>query len=129
LIKKSSNEDDQLKEFCRHWSLKESYVKATGTGITVNLQDLSFQSIEQLSTPVITSTKLLKKGDLLTNWTFEESVLNGSEHCVSVARNFNCASGCFHFLDISDLLSCEYDLLTPLDHDYTAKFMSKEERP
>jgi 4'-phosphopantetheinyl transferase superfamily len=109
--------------------LKESYVKATGTGITVNLQDLSFQTMDKLSTPVITGTTLLKKGNLLTDWTFEESVLDTSEHCVSVARNFNCAHGSFHFLDIAELLSCDLDLLTPLDHDYTGKFVLKDERP
>lgn len=129
LIKSSSNEDDQLKEFCRHWSLKESYVKATGTGITVNLQELSFQTQNNLSTAVITDSALLKKGDHLSNWTFEESVLD-SDHCVSVARNFNCPPEAFQFLDIADLLySHELDLHSRIDHNYTANFMLKDERP
>jgi 4'-phosphopantetheinyl transferase superfamily len=129
LIKRSLNDDEKLKEFCRHWSLKESYVKATGTGINVNLEDLSFLTYKKLSASVVNDTILLKKGNLLSDWTFEESVLDDNKHCVAVARNFNCDQGSFDFLDIADLLSSDFDLLTPPDHDYTAKFMSKDKIP
>ena len=35
----------QLAAFNRHWSLKESFVKATGSGLTVDLQKISFKVV------------------------------------------------------------------------------------
>jgi len=35
--------DRQLASFYRHWSLKESFVKAVGSGLTIDLQRLNFQ--------------------------------------------------------------------------------------
>ena len=35
----------QLAAFYRHWSLKESFVKATGSGLTVDLQKISFKVV------------------------------------------------------------------------------------
>jgi 4'-phosphopantetheinyl transferase len=35
--------DRQLAEFFRHWSLKESYVKAIGSGLNIDLQRLNFK--------------------------------------------------------------------------------------
>ena len=29
-IRKQSTDENKFKEFCRHWSLKESYIKAIG---------------------------------------------------------------------------------------------------
>ena len=35
--------DRKLASFYRHWSLKESYVKAVGSGLTINLQRINFE--------------------------------------------------------------------------------------
>ena len=35
--------DRRMASFYRHWSLKESYVKAVGTGLNLDLQRLNFQ--------------------------------------------------------------------------------------
>ncbi|CAB3368132.1 Hypothetical predicted protein [Cloeon dipterum] len=129
LIKRFPNENEQLKEFCRHWSLKESYVKATGTGITVNLQNLSFHTTALLDPDlIVTDTVLSSSGEKLTEWYFEESLLD-AEHCVSLCRNFNVASlEKFEHLSISDLF-LGLDPVNSEDTDYTLKFLSKDERP
>ena len=43
-------EHEQLRQFYRHWALKESYVKATGEGIVIDLTriEFSYASREQL---------------------------------------------------------------------------------
>ena len=42
-------------EFYRYWSLKESYIKATGDGIGFGLQRLSFFSAPELLTHTVTA--------------------------------------------------------------------------
>ncbi|GIY39549.1 l-aminoadipate-semialdehyde dehydrogenase-phosphopantetheinyl transferase [Caerostris extrusa] len=79
-------EKEQLGRFYRLWCLKESYVKAIGTGIVFDLQSLSFSC----TTPILpqgtitTDTKLYEKGQLKPLWKFEETFLDDN-HCVAVA--------------------------------------------
>ena len=41
-IRKPSEEQQQLQQFYQYWSLKESYVKAVGVGLGLDLRRLSF---------------------------------------------------------------------------------------
>ncbi|XP_059480587.1 L-aminoadipate-semialdehyde dehydrogenase-phosphopantetheinyl transferase [Neocloeon triangulifer] len=130
LIKNQQEESIQLKEFCRHWSLKESYVKATGTGITVNLQNLSFATSSRIgsTSSSLTDTILYESEVPLNDWTFEESMLD-EKHCVSLCRNFNVNNvENFQTLQIDELM-VDLEPLNAPDVNYTANFMSKDEKP
>lgn len=85
-IKSFNSNQGKLQAFMRNWCLKESYVKNVGTGITMNLQKLDFQfnTLDVEQDEVITDTKLKLDGQLLHNFKFEESLLNG-DHCVAVS--------------------------------------------
>lgn len=84
-IKGEVDEKSQLAMYYRHWCLKESYVKALGVGITINLQNLCFKiNTKQLKeNEIVTNTKLEVQGKLV-DWIFEESLLDKG-HCVAVA--------------------------------------------
>ncbi|PRD27277.1 UNVERIFIED_CONTAM: aasdhppt [Trichonephila clavipes] len=85
-------EKEQLKRFYRLWAihyfqcLKESYVKAIGTGIVFDLQSLSFSCPTPILLRNITTvdTKLYEKGQLKSKWKFEETVLD-ENHYIAVA--------------------------------------------
>ena len=79
-------EREQLERFFRLWCLKESYVKAIGTGIVCDLSTLSFscKTFSLKNGEITTDTKLYKNGIHQNNWKFEESFLN-SNHCAAVA--------------------------------------------
>lgn len=84
-IKSPSIEAQQAAAFMRFWSLKESYVKNIGVGITVDLEKINFQPKESLSTSTIArSTSVSVNGSQMNNWVFEESLLDHN-HCVAVA--------------------------------------------
>lgn len=130
-----SSERDKLYMFCRLWSLKESYVKATGTGITVNLQNISFRICTRtLATDkVVTDTKLFVNDKEETDWHFEEMLLD-QDHCVAVAWK-NMASEesvlsheTFKFLTFQDIV---HNFEPGFSHDevYCKNFLQKEEKP
>jgi 4'-phosphopantetheinyl transferase len=86
-------------EFYRFWSLKESYIKAVGVGLGMDLQTLEFTS-----SPIVKKEEMTRDAARLAvndiaqkNWTFEQAYLD-EEHCVSVAvgpttvRRFSCSS-------------------------------------
>lgn len=84
--KSSEIGNDQLFRFMRLWSLKESYVKAEGFGITIDLQSTSFTcptTTLQVST-LVSDTVLQVNGQFLSGWRFQECLLD-PDHCVSVA--------------------------------------------
>lgn len=85
-IKSFNSNVGKLEAFMRTWCLKESYVKNIGTGITVDLSKLNFiiSSPDLNPSQVICDTKLEVDGQLLDDFTFEESLI-GSEHCVAVS--------------------------------------------
>ena len=75
--------EEQLAAFFRNWTLKESFVKAVGTGLNLDLQTLDFKvEAELIQGQVEDGTKLVRDGKE-TSWRFEESFLD-SEHVVSV---------------------------------------------
>lgn len=85
-IRGRNNEQQQSAAFMRHWCLKESYVKTIGVGILINLQSVDFRfNTEQLTkNQIIRDTVAYVDGKPLSNWMFEESLLD-DEHCISVA--------------------------------------------
>lgn len=125
-IKSCRSESEQMAMFCRHWCLKESYVKAVGVGITVNLQNLSFKvmSRDLKKDLLIKDTKLQVNGNEL-NWCFEEMLLDDN-HCVAVAlSDGNLSNDCiFEVLDIQDVLKNHVALLD-YDQEYCDKFFEK----
>ncbi|RWS19086.1 4'-phosphopantetheinyl transferase SFP-like protein, partial [Leptotrombidium deliense] len=85
-IRAADSDREKMSRFIRLWCLKESFVKAEGFGITVDLQNISFicKTVE-LSTKHITNDTLIRvNGSVLKNWVFEESLLD-TNHCVAVA--------------------------------------------
>lgn len=84
-IRNNTDELGQTEAFMRHWCLKESYVKNVGVGICMDLQKIDFMiKAKKLSkNHTVTDTAVQVNGKLLTNWIFEESLID--EHCVAVA--------------------------------------------
>ncbi len=73
-------QQQQLGRFYRFWCLKESFVKAIGTGLGWDLQRLSFQlGSDKLceNSEVETGSQLYVDGRLAENWIFEELLLDG----------------------------------------------------
>jgi len=80
------SEREQLERFYRLWCLKESYLKAIGTGIVTDLSTISFscKTLSLKCTGIATDTKLYKDGLFQDDWKFEESFIDAN-HCVAVA--------------------------------------------
>lgn len=126
-IKSCSSEKAQIAMFCRHWSLKESYVKAVGVGITINLQDIRFK----INTPCLSKDNVINDTELFVKnakqgWQFQETLLD-DEHCVSVAINNKTDNNdgiLFKQLQFNDLLN-NFVPLHEEDEGYSNKFFSK----
>jgi len=129
------SEEKQLEKFFRNWTLKESYVKAIGTGLNLDLRSLNFKIVENLtpSGGAISSTKLESGGEIAP-WLFEESILGG-DHVVCLAHNCHTESNVAQFqeLDVSQVLGLfsarsdiEAQLLRPLAGDDYKVFTSKD---
>ncbi|XP_043250783.1 L-aminoadipate-semialdehyde dehydrogenase-phosphopantetheinyl transferase isoform X2 [Colletes gigas] len=132
-IKNSSvNEADQINMFCRHWALKESYVKALGIGITIDLGSIDFRTNSKLvETSVVTDTVLYRNGTK-QEWLFEESLLD-PHHCVAVALQENgtapiSQNTLFEIINIDELLANAIPLF-PQDSEYAEKYFKKVECP
>nr|XP_040040820.1 L-aminoadipate-semialdehyde dehydrogenase-phosphopantetheinyl transferase isoform X1 [Gasterosteus aculeatus aculeatus] len=86
VIQSSGLEHQQLAAFYRHWALKESFIKAIGTGLGFNLQRVEFHlPPEPLSQKcALRQTKMLLDEEEEGDWVFEESLLDADHH-VAVA--------------------------------------------
>ncbi|GFS94678.1 l-aminoadipate-semialdehyde dehydrogenase-phosphopantetheinyl transferase [Nephila pilipes] len=127
-------EKEQLKRFYRLWCLKESYVKAIGTGIVFDLQSLSFSC----PTPILlrgiitTDTKLYEKGQLKPMWKFEETILD-ENHFVAVATESIQQIGDeelrrnFHFLSFDELMQNSKPF-QKVEENFWEDFKSKDEK-
>lgn len=128
-IKYDKDERKQTEAFYRHWCLKESYVKNLGCGITVNLQNISFevQQKELYQNKVLTNTTCKLNGKYLQDWRFEESLLD-ADHCVAVSlfsKETTPAVTMFEFLHFDDLLKGAVPLLD-VDDELCEEFFKKE---
>lgn len=126
------SDKQRLAMFCRHWCLKESYVKGTGTGIAVDLQQVSFKikTSDLRIGSVVTDTELYVNGDHLEDWSFEESLLD-EDHCVAVAlrgKGRGSDPVMFRYLDFSGLMNGSKPLLSA-DTAYSQNFFKKDEKP
>lgn len=130
-IQSSGDELGCLSSFYRHWCLKESYVKAVGVGIGIELASLSFSVKAPLPAQfdhAETGTTLSVNGKIEEGWKFEESLLD-AEHCVAVAiKDSNFSSVPFSFLKWEDIIE-NYEPLLPPDSVYCYNYFKKLEKP
>ncbi|XP_076180782.1 L-aminoadipate-semialdehyde dehydrogenase-phosphopantetheinyl transferase [Ptiloglossa arizonensis] len=128
----SKNELEQINMFCRHWALKESYLKAIGTGITINLGSVDFKTNSKLVDNSITTDTILHINGIKQEWLFEETLLD-SQHCVAVALQENgivpeSKNSLFEIINSEQLLANTIPLF-PQDFKYTEKYFKKDEHP
>ncbi|XP_063702796.1 L-aminoadipate-semialdehyde dehydrogenase-phosphopantetheinyl transferase [Culicoides brevitarsis] len=127
-IKNPSEKREKVKNFMRHWCLKESYVKNIGVGITIDLQKISFTTKEPLNAEkVITSTCLDVNNIPETNFLFEESLLD-DDHIVAVALKHPKSPNVpqkFQILTFNELMEHSSPLLEH-DIDYCKAILAKE---
>lgn len=126
------SEKEQISMFCRHWALKESYVKALGMGIVVDLRCIDFRTNSELSEDSITTDTVLYIDGIKQKWLFEETLLD-STHCVAVALQENdnllqLRNTKFKIMNFDELISHAVPLF-PLDPQYTTQYFAKSERP
>lgn len=133
-INKNQNDDERIKRFIRLWTLKESYTKAKGFGITVDLLSIEFQcKTDSLKQDEITSDTVLKvKNNKIWNlekdWTFIEYLLD-DHHCVAISINKPNYSDHSFLKEIKfDELINGLDALDDKDLDVWTKYSSKQVR-
>ena len=128
------SKDKQTMNFCRHWALKESYVKALGVGITMELSKIDFHVKSDLKENFVINDTELYIDNVKKDWIFEESLID-SDHCVSVGLeknkyNFNISNNdlLFKHIDSNNLLENVVPSLKE-DMDYCKKYFMKDEKP
>jgi len=82
--KDGNTEQRQLANFFRHWTLKESYVKAVGTGLNIDLRTLNFTLGGEVEEGKLDVGSRLQVEGSSVGWRFEESLVD-KEHVVCVA--------------------------------------------
>lgn len=128
----STGEFEQTAMFMRHWALKESYVKALGIGIVIDLEQIDFRTNSKLNDRLVTTDTDLYVNGVKQNWLFEENLLNN--HVVAVALQggqeevLNAEKNLFEIIDAGELLAQSVSQLAP-DAKYTEKYFEKEEQP
>ncbi|KAM8768758.1 L-aminoadipate-semialdehyde dehydrogenase-phosphopantetheinyl transferase isoform 2-T2 [Acanthopagrus schlegelii] len=137
VIQSAGSEDQQLTAFYRHWALKESFIKAIGTGLGFNLQRVEFHlsSGPLAQGRALRQTKMHLDEEEEEDWVFEESLLDGDHH-VAVALGPQDKAGSealpppstFTLLSFSDLIASASPL-TEEDSDYWDSFKMKAESP
>ncbi|XP_076832381.1 L-aminoadipate-semialdehyde dehydrogenase-phosphopantetheinyl transferase [Brachyhypopomus gauderio] len=141
-IQSAGSNWDQLDMFYRHWALKESFIKAIGTGLGFNLQRAEFHvsPTKMQEGQVYCQTRMYLDGEEEEDWTFEECLLDKYHHvAVALAKpehlttnDAGISSGAtlpkFTLLSFGDLVSGA----TPLsdeDPAYWESFRRKLEAP
>lgn len=133
IINEPKADRDKLQRFFRYWCLKESYVKAVGTGITVDLRSIVFKlnTKELRLGSIVSDTLLFVSGVEQKQWLFQESLVD-KDYCCSVALlcgggNIGCQSQESSFKPIlfDDIISCCKRVI-PVDPDYCSVFLTKE---
>ncbi|KAM7399378.1 hypothetical protein PAMP_018653 [Pampus punctatissimus] len=141
VIKSASSEHQQLAAFYRHWALKESFIKAIGTGLGFNLQRVEFHLPSEPLTQdrALCQTKMHLDEEEEENWIFEESMLDADHHVAvalgpadkadSAPRPSSLPSPItFTLLSFSDLIASASPL-TEEDPTYWDSFKMKTEAP
>ncbi|XP_063221102.1 L-aminoadipate-semialdehyde dehydrogenase-phosphopantetheinyl transferase-like [Bacillus rossius redtenbacheri] len=121
----------QVVMFNRHWCLKESYLKAVGLGISVDLNRVCMMIGDQdlCLGAVVKDTQVCFDGQHLKSWCFEETLLD-EEHCVAVAVDKDSDEsyiGTFQIFDFDHLMNGSSPLLE-LDAKYTHYYFGKCEK-
>ncbi|CAG8725110.1 11275_t:CDS:2, partial [Racocetra fulgida] len=117
VITKPLQEIDQLHQFYRYWCLKESYVKAIGIGLALDLRTIEFHlsdkeegtNLSENKKTSRTRTKLYINNELKHQWKFEELYLDNL-HCVAASYSTlddvdKIKEGKFEKIDIEEVLN------------------------
>ncbi|XP_077579340.1 L-aminoadipate-semialdehyde dehydrogenase-phosphopantetheinyl transferase [Stigmatopora nigra] len=141
VIQSAGSERQQLTMFYRHWALKESFIKAIGTGLGFNLQRLEFHLSSEALTQghVVTQTRMHLDQENEEDWLFEECLLDADHHVAVGLRTMkkqNCSSPttslppptAFMLLSFQDLIASASPL-TDEDPDNWESFKLKLEAP
>ncbi|XP_056330444.1 L-aminoadipate-semialdehyde dehydrogenase-phosphopantetheinyl transferase [Danio aesculapii] len=142
-IRMAGSDWDQLHMFYRHWALKESFIKAIGTGLGFDLQRAEFHiSPNQMREgQVYRQTRMYLDNEEEEDWTFEESLLDKDHHVavalgkpdISMSQEDGGSSReapppAFTVLSFGDLVSQATPLLDE-DPAYWEEFQRKKEAP
>ena len=129
-ITNSNNEKDQVNMFYRYWCLKESYVKAIGVGITIDLKDIVFIIKTSVLTTreYVTDTELWVGGVKQMQWEFHESLLDNN-YCCCVAlykgSDYSNRPSIFKFITIEEIMNDCKEVIGA-DPKYCSDFLKKE---
>lgn len=131
-VRSFPTEMEQITCFYRLWCLKESYVKNTGFGITVPLNQISFD----VKTPKLhvgmfcTDTILYERNVLKKDWIFEETLLD-EKYAVAVSLKMEDLMGHksvpYHFLTFEELVQEATPLHEPCA-SFCISFMNKKDK-
>ncbi|XP_061775245.1 L-aminoadipate-semialdehyde dehydrogenase-phosphopantetheinyl transferase-like isoform X2 [Nerophis ophidion] len=139
-ILSAGSEQRQLATFYRHWALKESFIKAIGTGLGFNLQRAEFHLSSEVptQTSVICRTRMHLDEEEDHDWVFEESLLDEDHHVAvalgpmkmpsSARPTWYVPAPAFTQLSFSDLMASASPL-TEEDPAYWESFRAKAEAP
>ncbi|XP_057694494.1 L-aminoadipate-semialdehyde dehydrogenase-phosphopantetheinyl transferase isoform X2 [Corythoichthys intestinalis] len=138
VIQSAGSERQQLAMFYRHWALKESFIKAIGTGLGFNLQRLEFHLSSEALTQgrVLRQTRMHLDEEDEEDWLFEECLLDADHHvavALSAMKKLNCTNPtsslppptAFTLLSFNDLIASASPL-TEEDPDYWESFKVKQ---
>ncbi|XP_068612795.1 L-aminoadipate-semialdehyde dehydrogenase-phosphopantetheinyl transferase-like [Brachionichthys hirsutus] len=138
VIQSAGSEHQQLAAFYRHWALKESFIKAIGTGLGFSLQRVEFHLSPEPVTRgrVLRQTKMHLDEEEEEDWIFEESLLDADHHvAVALGPSDEPASTspplpptAFELLSFSELVASASPL-TEEDSSYWDGFETKAEAP
>lgn len=125
---RSQPRDQQLGAFFRNWSLKESYSKAVGLGLSMGLDQMTFKVVSDLEMNRVNLDTVLYVDGQRQDYTFEESLID-EEHCVSVALNQKVHSArLFQIIDFDELMKNSVPL-RPEDEAFCEGYFKKSENP
>lgn len=117
----------KINSFYRFWCLKESYVKATGTGLTIDLKKICFVPKNELKKDLILSdTELFVNGKLMSDWSFHEYLFN--DYTITVCIKGSITPVNFKLITFQDLIS-NAEMITEEDENYCKIYLNKEEQP
>ncbi|XP_028817879.1 L-aminoadipate-semialdehyde dehydrogenase-phosphopantetheinyl transferase [Denticeps clupeoides] len=142
-IRAAGSDLDQLDMFYRHWALKESFIKAIGTGLGFNLQRAEFHvaPLAMVEGQLYRQSRLHLDEEEEDDWVFEECLLDKHHHiAVALGRSetpgperppwsfCDSAPSEFTVLSFSDLISGAMPL-TEEDPAYWDIFKVKQDAP